>query len=63
LNDIGRKDVNWIHMAQDTTQWWALSNTVTNLRIPKNVENFLAIWATISFSSSLAEVCRYKDWK
>jgi hypothetical protein len=28
------KGVNWIHLAQDGFQWWALVNTATNLRVP-----------------------------
>jgi hypothetical protein len=26
-------DVDWIHWAQDRDRWWALVNTVTNLRV------------------------------
>jgi len=25
---------DWIHVAQDRDQWWAVVNTVTNLRVP-----------------------------
>jgi hypothetical protein len=28
-------DVDWIHMAQDRDQWWALVYTVMNLVVPK----------------------------
>lgn len=31
---IAYQDVGWIHLAQDTVQWWALLNTVMNLRAP-----------------------------
>jgi hypothetical protein len=27
------KDVDWIHQAQDMPQWWAVVNTVINLRV------------------------------
>jgi hypothetical protein len=26
--------VDWIHLAQDRDQWWALMNTVMKLRVP-----------------------------
>jgi len=26
--------MNWIHLAQNRDQWWALMNTVMNLWIP-----------------------------
>jgi hypothetical protein len=25
--------VNWMHLAQDAVQWWALVNTVMNFRV------------------------------
>jgi len=28
LREIGWKDVEWIHLAQDMDQWWALMNMV-----------------------------------
>jgi hypothetical protein len=34
LRDIGFWDVDWIHLAQDRDRWWALVNTVMNLRFP-----------------------------
>jgi hypothetical protein len=33
LREIGLEDVDWIHLAQDKDRWWALVNTVMNLRI------------------------------
>jgi hypothetical protein len=27
-------DVDWIHLAQDKDRWWAVVNTVMNLRVP-----------------------------
>jgi hypothetical protein len=34
LWEIGFGDVGWIHWAQDRDMWWALVNTVMNLRVP-----------------------------
>jgi hypothetical protein len=33
LRETGWEDVEWIHLAQDRDQWWALVNTVMNLRV------------------------------
>jgi hypothetical protein len=33
--------VDWILLAQCKDQWWAVVNTVMNLRVPQKVENFL----------------------
>jgi hypothetical protein len=34
LREIGFGDVDWIHWAQDRDRWWALVNTIMNLRVP-----------------------------
>jgi hypothetical protein len=34
MGEIGFGDVDWIHWAQDRGRWWALVNTVMNLRVP-----------------------------
>jgi hypothetical protein len=34
IRETGFGDVDWIHLAQDRDRWWALVNTVMNLRIP-----------------------------
>jgi len=36
------KVVDWIHLAQVRGQWWALVDTVMNLRVPYKVGNFLS---------------------
>jgi hypothetical protein len=33
LTEIGWEGVDWIHVAQDREQWWALVNTVVNLQV------------------------------
>jgi len=50
IKEIGREDVDWIHLVQNTDQWRVLVKTVKNLRIPKKVWNFMISWMTISFS-------------
>jgi len=42
--------VEWIHLAERMVQWQALVNTVINSNVPQKVGNYLARWATISFS-------------
>jgi hypothetical protein len=34
LREIGWCGLNWIDLTQDGDQWWALVNTVMNLRLP-----------------------------
>jgi hypothetical protein len=34
LREIGFGDMDWINWAQDRDKWWALVNTVVNLRVP-----------------------------
>jgi hypothetical protein len=38
---LGCEAVNWIHLAQDRDQWWALVNMVLKLHTPKKMETFL----------------------
>jgi hypothetical protein len=33
LREIGWGSVDWIQLAQDRDRWWALVNTVMNLRV------------------------------
>jgi len=32
--DLGWEGMNWIYLSQDRDQWWAVVNTVMNLRVP-----------------------------
>jgi hypothetical protein len=34
LKEIGKKDVDWVHLTRDKHRWWAISNVVMNLRVP-----------------------------
>jgi hypothetical protein len=40
--EIGWDDLEWIDLAQDRDQCWAVVNTVVNLRVQKNVGKFLS---------------------
>jgi len=31
ISELGRKFVDWIHLALNTVQWWVLVDTVMNL--------------------------------
>jgi hypothetical protein len=43
LRRIGSEGVDWINQFQDRGRWRALVNTVMNLRVPQQAENFLTI--------------------
>jgi hypothetical protein len=34
LQEVGSGDMYWLDRAQDMDGWWALVNTVMNLRVP-----------------------------
>jgi hypothetical protein len=34
LREVGWVGMDWIELAQDRDRWWALVNTVMNLRVP-----------------------------
>jgi hypothetical protein len=34
LREIGIDGANWIQLAQDRVKWWAIVDTVMNLRVP-----------------------------
>jgi hypothetical protein len=34
FREIKWEVVDWMHLAQDRDEWWALMNTVMNLRVP-----------------------------
>jgi hypothetical protein len=37
----GGKTWNWIHLAEDGDQWWAVVDTTMNLQAPLNAWDFL----------------------
>ena len=41
LQEVGGGCGDWKELAQDRDRWGALVSTVMNLRVPKNVGNFL----------------------
>jgi hypothetical protein len=34
VTELGWEGADWIHLAQDRDQWWALVNMVMNLQVP-----------------------------
>jgi hypothetical protein len=42
LREIMWEVVDWMHMTQDRVEWWAVVNTVMNLRVPQKAENIFS---------------------
>jgi hypothetical protein len=34
LREMRWEEVDWMHLAQERNQWWAVANKVMNLRVP-----------------------------
>jgi len=50
-NDVGCVGgVDWFYLAQNIDRWRSLVNTVMNLLLPYNAENFLTSGEIVSFS-------------
>jgi hypothetical protein len=43
LRETGWEGVDWIHLAEERDQWWAVVNTVMNLQIPQKVKLSLCL--------------------
>jgi hypothetical protein len=41
FRDTALEGVDWMHLTEDRDQWWALVNTVMNLRFSKTAWNLL----------------------
>ena len=50
LQEVGRRYVDWIGLAQDRDRWRTLVSAVMNLRVPWNAGNFLTSCKPVSFS-------------
>jgi hypothetical protein len=50
LREIGWDGGDWIDLAQDRDQWWALVNAVMNLWVPQNAGKLLSGYTIGSFS-------------
>jgi hypothetical protein len=50
LLEVELGGIDWIDLAQDRDRWWALVNTIMNLRVPYNVGNSLTRWEPVNFS-------------
>lgn len=42
LEEIEWEIVDWIHLADDGDQWWAVVNAVMNSQVPYSAGNFLS---------------------
>jgi hypothetical protein len=53
LGEVEWGDVDWIGLAQDRNRWWALVNSVLNLRVPWNAGKLSSGLASNGLSSSV----------
>jgi hypothetical protein len=47
---LGWEGVDWIYLAEDKVQWWAVVNTVTNTRVPLKTGSFWTTRTRMNFS-------------
>jgi hypothetical protein len=50
LGEMWWESVDWMQLAQNRDQWWAIVKTVMNSQVPLKARNFLTSWVTISCS-------------
>ena len=50
--------MDWINLARDIVQWWAVVNTVLNLRFAQLAGSFLTSWEDVMLHCSLRTVHR-----
>jgi uncharacterized membrane protein YsdA (DUF1294 family) len=51
LKEMGCECVDWIHLAQDRDEQWAVMNAVMNLKFSYKVENFMTTKRSSRFPS------------
>jgi hypothetical protein len=51
LREMGCGFMEWIHLAQYREEWRGLVNTITTIRVPLHLGEYLRSWATGCFSS------------
>ena len=62
VKEFVREGMDWIELAHDRDTWWAVVNTVMNVRVSSNVGNFVASRRTSISKSALHHcVSRYND--
>ena len=50
VQEMGRRGMDWIELAQDMDSWRALVDAVMNLRVPLKAGNFLTSCKAVSFT-------------
>jgi hypothetical protein len=50
LRERGRDGMDWIDLALDRDQWWALVNSAINIRVPQNAGKYLSSCTIGGFS-------------
>jgi hypothetical protein len=59
LREIGWDGTDWIDLAQDRDQWWALVNTVVNLRFHKMLGSSRVAVQLAAPQEGFSSLCKY----